>query len=297
MSNLPELSELTKRKLELQWHDLLDKENLTGEHLARFDRGRNRILAEHTTASSSHEKDAAKKLGLGQSRLAAQRRFRDLDSEYWLRWTSEGSPYETYRNWLDSIEQQILSEFASIWKGRSDATDRWYEKTCKPLIEAALTPLIKGRIAQARQVELQRLDRTRADEYLNPLKRAASTPVLPMATESLNSLQPSEQPRPLIAEINTVVSGEETAKRLETPRNLGPKLSERDAGVQNIVGEKRFRTLTNSEIMKDPDVKKRLRVDAKLQPGDAAKRCLDRIRHAKGFPLSREIKEKRAPEK
>jgi len=36
--------------------------------------------------------------------------------------------------------------------------------------------------------------------------------------------------------------------------------------------------------MKEASVKKRLRLDFELRPGDAAKRCLDRIRHAKAYP-------------
>jgi len=76
----------------------------------------------------------------------------------------------------------------------------------------------------------------------------------------------------------------------------GP-LSSRDIQIHDAVGGERFRTLTNAEIMKEPNVKKRLRVDFQLEQGDAAKRCLDRIRHGKGYPLSREIAEKRSSRK
>jgi hypothetical protein len=75
----------------------------------------------------------------------------------------------------------------------------------------------------------------------------------------------------------------------------GGSLSDRDVRVHDSIGRERFCTLTNAEIMKEPTVKKFLRVDFQLEPGgDAAKRCLDRIRHAKGYPLSREIAEKRS---
>jgi hypothetical protein len=75
----------------------------------------------------------------------------------------------------------------------------------------------------------------------------------------------------------------------------GGTLSERDGQIHDVVGGERFRTLPNAEIMKDPTVKKRLRADFDLEPGgDAAKRCLDRIREAKGYPLSREVTKKRA---
>ena len=75
------------------------------------------------------------------------------------------------------------------------------------------------------------------------------------------------------------------------------QLSDRDLQIHDIVGGERFRTVTNAEIMKEASVKKRLRFDFGLGPGDAAKRCLDRIRHAKGYPLSREIAKKRSTRK
>jgi hypothetical protein len=74
-------------------------------------------------------------------------------------------------------------------------------------------------------------------------------------------------------------------------------LSNRDLQIHDVVGGERFRTLTNAEIMKEASVKKRLRRDFGLEPGDAAKLCLDRVRHAKGYPLSREIAKKRSARK
>jgi hypothetical protein len=46
--------------------------------------------------------------------------------------------------------------------------------------------------------------------------------------------------------------------------------------------------------MREASVKKRLRLDLGLERGDAAKRCLDRIRHAQRYPFSRELAKKRA---
>jgi hypothetical protein len=71
-------------------------------------------------------------------------------------------------------------------------------------------------------------------------------------------------------------------------------LSERDVRVYDAIGRERFCSLTNAEIMRDTTVKKPLRAEG-LDPGsEAAKRCLDRIRNAKGYPLSREVSKKRA---
>jgi hypothetical protein len=71
-------------------------------------------------------------------------------------------------------------------------------------------------------------------------------------------------------------------------------LSMRDAGVHDVIGKELFSTYTNAEILKDVSLKKRLRTEHKLTSGDAIKRCLDRIRDAKEYPLSREVTNKRA---
>ena len=74
----------------------------------------------------------------------------------------------------------------------------------------------------------------------------------------------------------------------------GQPLSDRDARVHDAIGRERFNSLTNAEIMRDTTVKKPLRAEGLEPGGEAAKRCLDRIRNAKGYPLSREVSKKRA---
>ncbi|MCX6621977.1 MAG: hypothetical protein NTY38_13075 [Acidobacteria bacterium] len=72
-------------------------------------------------------------------------------------------------------------------------------------------------------------------------------------------------------------------------------LSKRDEAVHTRIGPAVFRTLTNAEIMKTQRLKKVLAADFALKPGmDATKCCLDRIRRAKGYPLSGEIARKRS---
>jgi hypothetical protein len=87
-----------------------------------------------------------------------------------------------------------------------------------------------------------------------------------------------------------MISGQTTARQPKPDRSL----SDRDTRLHDAIGSQRFSTMTNAEIMKDSKVKKLLHSE-KLEPGgDAAKRCLDRIRHAKGYLLSRQIAEKRS---
>ena len=74
----------------------------------------------------------------------------------------------------------------------------------------------------------------------------------------------------------------------------GHSLSDRDQRVHEAIGKENFCTLTNAEIMKDAKVKKLLRAE-KLEPSsDAAKSCLNRIREANTYPMSREVSQKRS---
>jgi hypothetical protein len=78
-------------------------------------------------------------------------------------------------------------------------------------------------------------------------------------------------------------------------RKRDQDLSTRDRRVHDAVGAECFRILTNAEIMTDPSIRKRLAVDFQLKRGgEDTKRCFDRIRTAQGYPLSSEIKKKRA---
>jgi hypothetical protein len=87
--------------------------------------------------------------------------------------------------------------------------------------------------------------------------------------------------------LNEGREGEQAARR-------DSALSKRDLQIHDAVGGERFRTLRNAEIMKIAGLKKRLRSDFGLEAGNAAKGSLDRIRQAKGYPLSREIAKKRS---
>ncbi len=88
----------------------------------------------------------------------------------------------------------------------------------------------------------------------------------------------------------TPAVGENSAAVREGSR----RLSDRDTRVRNAIGRESFLNRTNAEITRDANVKKLLRAE-KLEAGtDAAKNCLDRIRKAERYPLSREIVEKRS---
>lgn len=162
MSDLPELSESTKRRLKIQWDTLRDKHRLTEEHVAKHDHNRNQLLAttpSRRTPNWPRAKQAACNFGLDPSVRVAEVRFREIDHEYWTKWCSRGMTYEIYASWLEIIKREVCAEVESIWKGRSNLTDCWFQTTCAPAIGKALARLVKLRIAQARDVEVQRLAR------------------------------------------------------------------------------------------------------------------------------------------
>ena len=93
--------------------------------------------------------------------------------------------------------------------------------------------------------------------------------------------------------IETVIPVVNSNKTPHTPKP--GSLSDRDTRIHNVIGRERFRTLTNAEIMREATMKNRLRVDFDLKAGgDDTKSCLDRIRTAKEYPLSRQVVKKRS---
>src|SRR5260370_6285682 len=172
MADIPALPDLTKRKLAVLWHPLRDSQKLTDEDVSGYDLGRQWLLG--AIAKPPHgmnlgglnightfedRKRAAYWLGLDPSVRAAKARFRGIDSHYFVRWSCSDAPYETYAAWLDRLKADTVAELASIWKGRSEVTDRWFQGTCAPAIDKALEAVIKTGIRQARKFEAERLAR------------------------------------------------------------------------------------------------------------------------------------------
>jgi hypothetical protein len=163
----PQLSESTQRKLGLQWEGIRESQKLTEKDLVRYDtalQNYHRVTAkwprfDPRRRDPRYTTQATYRLGEAQSESAAKARFGIEEDEYWLYWCSSGADSKTYATWLDTLKQDIVDEFKSLWKGRSAATDRWFEKTCKPAIEKVLSPLIERRTGRARKVEISRLDR------------------------------------------------------------------------------------------------------------------------------------------
>ena len=196
MADIPALSDLIKRKLAVLWDSLRDSQKLTDEEISGYDLGRQWLLGIFDQPprgmnlggfNALNRRRTAGFLGLGPSVKVAEGRFRATDWEYWSHWCSSGEPYQTYAAWLETLKRDTVAELESIWKGRSAVTDRWFEETCKPAMEKALADIVKLRIAQARDVEVQRLQR-------NPQRNPILTGEASQKTSDWPNLSP-EDPR------------------------------------------------------------------------------------------------------
>jgi hypothetical protein len=120
---------------------------------------------------------------------------------------------------------------------------------------------------------------------------------LSLAVRELPDELPSDRAALRLAAIESVIQTAAPIVSVSTsPRstNQGRSLSDRDARIHSLIGTETFRTCTNADIQRGAKVRQLLHAE-KLEPGsDAAKNCLDRIRAANGYPLSRQIREKRS---
>lgn len=175
MADLPPLSDPTKRKLAVLWDTLRVKQKLTDEDVSGYDRGRKWLLGVVAKPlhgmnlgglNTSDRKRAAFWLGLDPSVKAATAWFRGIESEYWRHWctATDRTEYKMYAAWLEKIKGDIVAELESIWKSHSAVTDRWWEDSCRPALERALSVLIEGRIAQARDEAMRRFDQMARSE-------------------------------------------------------------------------------------------------------------------------------------
>jgi hypothetical protein len=166
MPNLPELSDSTKRKLELRWRALLDSNGLTGEHFHWHEQERDRLrrLAAQSPTGvpgvpHSLRKPTTDDIGVVASVTVAAERFNGLTLEYGRVWRSSGDRYESLVGWLEVLKQRVSIEIASIWAGASKSIERWYQRACRPAVEETLAKLVKDASASARTMELAVLDR------------------------------------------------------------------------------------------------------------------------------------------
>jgi hypothetical protein len=183
MAHLPELSELTKRKLALRCKGLLKLNRLTGEHLHWHDIQREALSrggrvgpvggSRGPRGSFRVDERLVDREGILPCIAVAKWRFYDLANEYWGLW-SVNAGCEIFEGWLDDIKQQVLGEIASIWMGKSKAIDLWYDRACAPAVESELLLRVEEFERRARSAELKALELATTTEHL---ERAASATI------------------------------------------------------------------------------------------------------------------------
>jgi DNA-binding Xre family transcriptional regulator len=157
-TDLPELPQSTKRKLDLKWSDLLEKYHLAGEHLHWHEKAR---LRRDTSRLIDN-------IGIVPSVNVAEHRFTDLASTYWSMW-STSTPHEVFLGWLDAIKGRTAAEIESGWVVRSDSINSWYKRACAAAIEKELDTHVREWTKKARTAELAYLERYgKTPATLNP---------------------------------------------------------------------------------------------------------------------------------
>ena len=147
MADLPELSDSTKRKLELQWRTHLDTNGLTGDHLHWYERERERLKRIASQGQGPgpdwRPERATDEAGIRSSVKVTEGRLNDLMAEYWPLWLSSDDGYECFVGWLEVLKRQVSEEIASIWTDGAKPLDVWYKRACGPAVEKTLAAGVK----------------------------------------------------------------------------------------------------------------------------------------------------------
>jgi hypothetical protein len=264
VSDPPELSAPTKRKLALQWSALLDTHHFTGEHFrlhdearARRDRQldrRRRIAAlpgnhggSSIDESAVDQETVVDHGGIAPSVALAEARFKDLVAEYRPLWLSSRDVYDVFAAWLDTIKRQVSTELASVWKGGSELHDRWYQRACAPALDRSLAALVKEWTRRALADELKRSElNEKRDARIEMLLKEALLDDDPLyqvwRAEDLPSREAFEASHQAAVEkfVSSAKVGAVAEKRRAAAADapFRPKSSGRPKGVCIIDGEK-----------------------------------------------------------
>jgi hypothetical protein len=196
---------------------------------------------------------------------------------------------------LDPSRYPDSEQWAESWQRLTESDSMWSRLSARftTTIERVVADLIKQyqeKVASKLGVRLDEIDR----RDFNQEEAPSSAPAEETAVKSQSIELDSDRSG---TECSHADAGPEFSNSAKKDRIREPSpvaLSKRDIKVHDVVGRECFRTMRNVEIMNEPSIRKRLRTECQLKTGDASKGCLDRIRHAMGYPLSREIARKRS---
>lgn len=297
MAELPELPDGIRRLHALRWEDLIEQRGFLGDHFKWH--GADRV----------GDPNGIDSIGVTETIELAKTRFDGLVADYLVSSGTNGDS-EKVSQILELLKASVTREVGDVWH-TSEWHTAWFERACRERVDEELAALIKVWKSAARSFEILRLEKPHLT--LSSLIKTyglenAATPELGNVTlgavgRRLAPIRTTDSPKAVEEESHSLGAVPKTVAAKEPPVGASDpvvktfsQLSTRDASVHDVVGTDNFRNLTNAEIIKS--FGKRLRNDFQLKSGeDAPKSCLDRIRRAKGYPLSRQITKKRSMRK
>lgn len=171
MADLPQLPERVRRKLALQWDELVEKHGFTGEHLNWPQTRRRKIMSEaaqppvdiHSrtvrfiqarTGPTGPVYAHMDTVGIDETKVLVVERYAQLADEYFSFWlTKPGRRSEVFTAWLVELRVVVGDEVAQLWKERGD----WFQRVCRAKLDAALMPIADESRRAAREIEIKDL--------------------------------------------------------------------------------------------------------------------------------------------
>jgi hypothetical protein len=172
MVSLPQIPDIVRRKISLQWDSLLEKHDFAGGHLNWPVTRKLKIvtsappppgtLYRRTDRSVSKRPGLAKPtyasgdtVGTRETGLLAVERFNQLAEQYFSLWAVEQDRRSgVFAAWLAEIRTVVVDEVAQLWKGRED----WFQRVCRASLDGALKPIIDQWTLGARNIEILDLE-------------------------------------------------------------------------------------------------------------------------------------------
>jgi hypothetical protein len=161
MTQPPELSTVSKRRLELLWKAALDRYGFNGEHLHWHEEERERRLRAASQMSTRNSglwnTGDCDEVGIRSSTMMAEERYGDYMKEYERIWRSSGEGYERLQIWAEAVKHIVSEEIASVWQVGPKEIRRWYAACCVPALDEALSEKVKESVRRALSTEMQRI--------------------------------------------------------------------------------------------------------------------------------------------
>jgi hypothetical protein len=157
-ADLPELSPIAKRSVEIQWKDLIEANGFTGAHLSWHEAERERRARVYAQSLRKGDPEDVDDVGRNGTFSIGYSRFNQHAGAYWALWI-EGSEADSdeYSGWLQAIRSLVLVELRQLWAAGSEWHRDWFERCCRRQMHDGLDRLLGEWASKGRQWELQKL--------------------------------------------------------------------------------------------------------------------------------------------